>query len=41
LSCKGEPALTLPRHDDPEWLAEHVNGAYSTPAQIIEVIAQG
>lgn len=39
LSCKGEPALALPRHDDRQWLAEHVNGAYSTPADIIEVTA--
>lgn len=39
LSCKGEPALTLPRHDDPQWLAEHVNGAYSTAADIIGVTA--
>ena len=35
LSCKGEPALTLPRRDDPAWLAEHITGSYTTdPAAI-------
>ena len=26
LSCKGEPALSLPRQDDQEWLEAHVSG---------------
>ncbi|MBT5830633.1 MAG: hypothetical protein HOH77_10605 [Candidatus Latescibacteria bacterium] len=37
LSCKGEPALSLPRQDDSEWLAEHINGSYVTPQDIITV----
>ena len=37
LSCKGEPALTLPRRDPPEWVAANVTGAYSTPAAIFEM----
>lgn len=37
LSCKGEPALSLPRQDDPDWLAEHVNGCYVTPKEILDV----
>jgi alpha-ketoglutarate-dependent taurine dioxygenase len=37
LSSKGEPALTLPRRDDPEWLAAHVAGGYSTPLEIIDI----
>jgi alpha-ketoglutarate-dependent taurine dioxygenase len=37
LSCKGNPAVTLPRQDDSQWLAEHINGAYSTPKEILEV----
>ena len=37
LSCKGEPALSLPRNDDPEWLAEHVGGGYATPQEILDV----
>lgn len=32
LSCKGEPALTLPRTDPAEWLASHVPGSYRTPS---------
>ena len=36
LSCKGEPAPTLPRRDPPEWLAAHINAGYSTPATIID-----
>ena len=39
LSCKGTPALTLPRQDDPAWLSAHVEGRYFTPAEIIEVDA--
>ena len=35
LSCKGEPALTLPRNDPPEWLAEHITAGYATPAALI------
>lgn len=35
LSCKGEPALTLPRNDPPEWLAAHITAGYATPAEII------
>jgi alpha-ketoglutarate-dependent taurine dioxygenase len=37
LSCKGEPALTLPRNDPTEWLAAHVTGSYVTPADILNV----
>ena len=37
LSCKGESALTLPREDAPEWLAAHIAGAYTTPADIIDI----
>ena len=36
LSCKGEPALTLPRNDPPEWLAAHLTAGYTTPAAIID-----
>ena len=36
LSCKGEPALTLPRQDTTAWLQEHVPGGYRTPDAIIE-----
>lgn len=35
LSCKGEPAPTLPRRDPPEWLAAHVTAGYATPPDII------
>ena len=35
LSCKGDPAPTLPRNDPPEWLAAHVTAAYATPPEII------
>ena len=37
LSCKGEPALTLPRNDPQEWLDQHINGGYVTPKEIIRV----
>ena len=37
LSCKGEPTLSLPRKDAPEWLAAHVNGSYVTPREIINL----
>ncbi len=39
LSCKGAPALSLPREDDPSWLASHVVGAYKTPPEILELAA--
>lgn len=31
LSCKGEPALTLPRMDARAWLAAHITAGYATP----------
>ena len=37
LSCKGEPALSLPRQDAPEWLAAHVAGGYTTPSEIVDL----
>lgn len=37
LSCKGEPALLLPRQDDKEWLETHIPGGYSTPQEILNV----
>ena len=37
LSCKGAPALTLPRTDSPEWLQAHVTGGYETPREILQV----
>ena len=37
LSCKGEPVLSLPRRDEPDWLAAHVVGGYSTPQEILDV----
>ena len=37
LSCKGEPALSLPRRDETEWLAAHVSGGYSPPQEILDV----
>lgn len=37
LSCKGEPTLSLPRKDDPQWLAAHVNGSYVTPLEMIAI----
>lgn len=30
LSCKGEPAVTLPRNDPSEWLKKNIPGGYST-----------
>ena len=36
LSCKGAPSLSLPRRDDPSWIAAHINGAYVTPEAILE-----
>jgi alpha-ketoglutarate-dependent taurine dioxygenase len=37
LSCKGEPALSLPRRDDPEWLDTHIAGGYVTPPEILDL----
>ena len=37
LSCKGEPALTLPRIDRADWLEAHIAGGYTTPAAIVEM----
>ena len=37
LSCKGAPALTLPRNDSPEWLQAHVTGGYETPREIVAI----
>jgi alpha-ketoglutarate-dependent taurine dioxygenase len=37
LSCKGEPALSLPRHDAPEWLEAHIAGGYTTSPEIINI----
>ena len=36
LSCKGEPALSLPRQDDPDWLAAHIAGGYVTPQEMLD-----
>ena len=35
LSCKGSPALRLPRRDLPEWLATHIPGGYATPDRLL------
>jgi alpha-ketoglutarate-dependent taurine dioxygenase len=35
LSCKGEPALRLPRIDDPAWLRQHIALEYTTPPEIL------
>ena len=37
ISCKGEPALTLPRNDPPEWIREHIFLEYTTPGDVLEV----
>ena len=37
LSCKGEPALSLPRCDASEWLQTHIAGGYTTPLETIEL----
>ena len=37
LSCKGEPALALPRRDETEWLTAHIAGGYTTPAEILDI----
>ncbi len=36
ISCKGEPALTLPRHDSPEWVREHIFLEYTTPMAVVQ-----
>ena len=36
ISCKGEPALTLPRHDPREWIKEHIFLEYTTPREVIQ-----
>lgn len=36
LSCKGDPALTLPRNDPQHWLDTHISGGYRTPDSIID-----
>ena len=38
ISCKGEPALSLPRRDAPEWLQAHIAGGYATPPEIIDSV---
>ncbi|MDD9906364.1 MAG: TauD/TfdA family dioxygenase [Rhodospirillaceae bacterium] len=37
LSCKGEPSLTLPRQDNPSWVAANIPGEYSSPTSIVGV----
>lgn len=37
LSCKGEPALSLPRQDALQWLDAHINGSYVTPQEILNI----
>ena len=37
LSCKGEPALSLPRRDDQAWLDTHIAGGYVTPPEILDL----
>lgn len=36
ISCKGDPSLTLPRRDSPEWINEHIFLGYTTPREVIE-----
>ena len=36
MSCKGEPSLTLPRQDSPEWLDENISLGYETLGEILE-----
>lgn len=36
ISCKGEPALTLPRRDSPQWIDEHILLGYTTPREVTE-----
>ena len=35
LSCKGNPAVVLPRKDESEWLKKHIPGEYMSPSDII------
>ncbi|MBE82038.1 MAG: hypothetical protein CME21_05680 [Gemmatimonadetes bacterium] len=35
LSCKGEPALILPRNDSQDWLNAHITGSYTTSDEIL------
>jgi len=35
LSCKGAPSLTLPRDDDPAWIATHITAGYRSPDSIV------
>ena len=37
LSCKGNPAVVLPRNDEPEWLKKHIPGEYMSPPDIINL----
>jgi len=37
LSCKGEPAVSLPRNDPQEWLDEHIAGGYTTPGEMLKL----
>jgi alpha-ketoglutarate-dependent taurine dioxygenase len=37
LSCKGDPALELPRQDDTEWIEANINGGYRTSPSIINI----
>ena len=37
LSCKGKPALSLPRRDDQAWLDTHIAGGYVTPPEILDL----
>lgn len=34
LSCKGDPALTLPRNDPDPWLEANISGSYTSPPEI-------
>ena len=35
LSCKGAPALVLPRDDDPSWIESHITAGYRSPDSIV------
>ena len=35
LSCKGAPALVLPRDDDSSWIESHITAGYRSPASIV------
>lgn len=34
ISCKGQPSVKLPRHDDDAWIATHIPGGYVSPLGI-------